>query len=159
MDSRSVGTNVPWEDAATRLRPLLFRAAVNILDDLNDAEDAVQDALLAGWLAAGSLSDPDRLAAWLVTIVRNRSRNMLKDRARRRRIGRRMFEDGEPVPDPLDVSAASPASVEFHEELAALPRSQREAVSDVLAGSASPMPARMRTALSRAAARLGRQYA
>lgn len=142
-----------------RRRQLLFRAAVSILDDLSYAEDAVQDALLAGWLAAGSLSDPDRLAAWLVTIVRNRCRNMLKDRARRRRIGRRMFEDGEPVPDPLDVSAASPVGVEFREELATLPRSQRAAVSGVLAGSADLRAPRVRTALSRAAARLRARFA
>lgn len=160
------GTAIPaasprtlWDDVCVRVRPVLMRTAVAILEDLGDAEDAVQDALLAGWLAAGSLADPERLTAWLVAIVRNRSLSMLRTRARRRRIGTRMWEHGREVPEPPDASSALPDCVEFREELAALPRSQREAVSDVLAGSVSPMPARMRTALSRAAARLGRQYA
>lgn len=144
---------------ADRLRPTLFGVAVNILDDLNDAEDAVQDALLAGWSAAASLADPAKLAAWLVAIVRNRSLNMLRERGRRRRIGSRMPDDGSPEADPPDVSAALPVALEFTEELAALPRSQWEAVSDVLSGSADFRSPRVRTALSRAAARLRARYA
>lgn len=58
----------------------LVRLARSVLGDL-EAEDAVQDGLIAAWGKLGSLRDPSRCSAWLSRIV---VRTCLK-RLRRRR--------------------------------------------------------------------------
>jgi RNA polymerase sigma-70 factor (ECF subfamily) len=60
----------------------LYRAALRILGDPHDSEDAVQDGVLSAWRSLGSLRDPDKLQPWLVSIVCNAARRL---GARRRR--------------------------------------------------------------------------
>jgi RNA polymerase sigma-70 factor (ECF subfamily) len=52
-------------DAADRLIAIAFR----ILRDVDTAEDAVQQALVAAWRELPSLRDPDRFDAWLSRLV------------------------------------------------------------------------------------------
>jgi RNA polymerase sigma factor (sigma-70 family) len=47
----------------------LFRTARLILRDDDQAEDAVQEALLAAWLHIRAVRDPDRFDAWLHRLV------------------------------------------------------------------------------------------
>lgn len=55
-------------DAFRRLvEPLIgpaLGAATIVLGSANDADDAVQDALLSAWLGLGQLRDPDAFPAW-----------------------------------------------------------------------------------------------
>jgi len=74
------------EDALTRVFreewPKLIGAAFRILGDLQAAEDAAQDTLVTAldrWPLQGV---PDRPGAWLMTVCRNRARNVARDAGR-----------------------------------------------------------------------------
>ena len=60
----------------------LYRVALAALGSA-DAEDAVQEALIAAWRALGSLRDERLFETWLMRILINRCRGELRARARR----------------------------------------------------------------------------
>ena len=67
-----------------RFGDLLYRVAWVLLQQREDAEDAVQDACLA-WLRQGPPFESEEHArAWFVHVVRNRCRNQLRWRSQRR---------------------------------------------------------------------------
>src|SRR5947207_937913 len=59
----------------------LFAVAYGILQNREEAEDAVQDSLLKAWKSRWRVRDPEKFPAWLSTIARHRARDL----ARRRR--------------------------------------------------------------------------
>ncbi len=61
-------------------RPL-FAIAYGILQNREEAEDVVQDALIKAWKSRWRVRDPEKLPAWLGAIARHRARDL----ARRRR--------------------------------------------------------------------------
>jgi RNA polymerase sigma-70 factor (ECF subfamily) len=66
--------------------PRLIGAAMRITGDLQAAEDVAAETLVTAldrWPLAGL---PDRPGAWLMTVCRNRARNVLRDSARVRRV-------------------------------------------------------------------------
>jgi RNA polymerase sigma-70 factor (TIGR02960 family) len=54
-----------------------------MLGSLQDAEDLVQETLLAAWRGLGGFEERASLRAWLYRIATNRSLNALRDRGRR----------------------------------------------------------------------------
>ena len=60
-----------FEDAITRYSPILFRVALRRLRNVEDAEDAVQDALLSAYKHIGQFEGRSQLSTWLTTIVTN----------------------------------------------------------------------------------------
>jgi RNA polymerase sigma factor (sigma-70 family) len=60
-----------FEDAITRYSPTLFRVALRRLRNIEDAEDAVQDALLSAYKHIGQFEGRSQLSTWLTTIVSN----------------------------------------------------------------------------------------
>src|SRR6201996_1589179 len=54
-----------------------------ILGSLQDAEDLLQETLLAAWRGLEQFEGRSSLRAWLYTIATNRCLNALRDRARR----------------------------------------------------------------------------
>jgi RNA polymerase sigma-70 factor (ECF subfamily) len=72
-----------------------------MLGSLTDAEDVLQETLLAAWRSLHSLSDPGALRAWLYRIATNRSLNALRAAKSRR--------PPEPVPpfDPTEPTVRS----------------------------------------------------
>lgn len=60
-------------------RPL-FAIAYGILQDRQDAEDAVQDAFLKAWKSRWRVRDPEKFPAWLATIARHRARDLARKR-------------------------------------------------------------------------------
>jgi RNA polymerase sigma-70 factor (sigma-E family) len=101
----------------------LTRLAVLLVDDLQSAEDVVQDAF-AGFLGrAGRLDDPDKALAYLRRSVVNGARSALRHR--------KVVEKHAPRPAPDGASAEHGAllAVEHAEVMAALrllPERQRE---------------------------------
>jgi len=77
-----------------------YAVALSVTGRHEDAEDAAQESLLVALQRVEECREPDRFAGWLMTIVRNRSRNLL------RREGLRTTSEipvgaagGDPLPD------------------------------------------------------------
>ena len=70
-------------DAAAALAERYLRAsravALSILRDMDGAEDVCQDAFVYAMERIDDCRHPDRFGAWLMQIVRNRSRNRIRD--------------------------------------------------------------------------------
>jgi RNA polymerase sigma-70 factor, ECF subfamily len=60
-----------FEGAVLRFSPMLRRVALRRLCNVEDAEDAVQDALLSAWKHMGQFEGRSRLSTWLTRIVLN----------------------------------------------------------------------------------------
>ncbi|MDO4412861.1 RNA polymerase sigma factor [Cutibacterium sp.] len=61
----------------------LLRFCRNHLPATMDAEDVVQDVLLAAWQKLPDLDDRSRFRAWMYTIARNRCREVIRTAGRR----------------------------------------------------------------------------
>ena len=68
-----------------------------ILGSLQDAEDQVQETLLAAWRGLDGFEGRASLRAWLYRIATNRCLNALRARGRRRQEGPQMVEPPEPT--------------------------------------------------------------
>ena len=106
----------------THSRPL-FAIAYGILQNREEAEDAVQDALVKAWKSRWRVRDPEKFPAWLCMIARHRARDVFRKRR--------------PIPQDLEGAAPSaPTSSvddlldrQLHSALAALPKLHRAALS------------------------------
>ena len=74
-------TDDPFEDFVTVCRPDLLRVARSVLNDAEEAEDVVQETLLAVWKRRGAIAE-GKLKAYLFRAARL---NALQRRTRRRR--------------------------------------------------------------------------
>jgi RNA polymerase sigma-70 factor (ECF subfamily) len=92
--------------------------AFRILGDMGDAEEAVQEVFLSAW-RSGHTYDPSRGSThtWILSMVRNRSIDVL--RARRRRPVQPLAEGVDP-PDTTDVPAQAASNVDAATARAAL---------------------------------------
>jgi RNA polymerase sigma-70 factor (ECF subfamily) len=123
-----------------------------ILGSLQDAEDIVQETLLAAWRGLGGFEERASLRAWLYRIATNRCLNALRDRKRRpqevppmpqppkpSRMAEPMWLD--PYPDVLleGIADAAPGPESRYET--------REAVGLAFAAGLQHLPPRQRAAL------------
>jgi len=79
----------------------LFAISYGILQDRQEAEDVVQDALVKAWKSRWRVRDPERFPAWISTIARHRARDI----ARRRR----------PEPLPIDFESGENLGAESNQ--------------------------------------------
>jgi RNA polymerase sigma-70 factor (ECF subfamily) len=63
--------------------PLLYRRAYRLLGNAADAEDALQDALIAAYTHLDQFKGKSRMSTWMTTIVHNCARMQLRTRCRR----------------------------------------------------------------------------
>ena len=75
---------VRLEEAISTYENTLYRAALAILGDAHEAEDAVQDDFLRYWERAPDFPDAARERAWLLTVTVNGCRSRLRSPWRRR---------------------------------------------------------------------------
>lgn len=110
-----------------RYRDVCFRFAMRQLGNREDAEDALQEALVRAFRGLSSCRERERFGAWLYTIVVNECRTWGGRRARRER---RFISDGSDIGDviaePVD-GVDSAISDEIAYALRQLPAEQREA--------------------------------
>lgn len=103
-------------------RPL-FAIAYGILQNREEAEDAVQDTFTKAWKSRWRIREPEKFPAWIGTITRHRAHNILR---RRRSV---------PLDDELSDAAVETANddserhAQVHHALAALPELHRSAVA------------------------------
>lgn len=72
------------EQAAQQYEDTLYRAALSILADAAEAEDAVQDAFLKYWEKSPAFESPDHEKAWLIRVTVNGCKSRLRSPWRRR---------------------------------------------------------------------------
>jgi RNA polymerase sigma-70 factor (ECF subfamily) len=72
-----------FEGVISRYSPVLFRVALRRLRNVEDAEDAVQDALLSAYKYIGQFEGRSQLSTWLTRIVTNAAGMKLRRRPRR----------------------------------------------------------------------------
>ena len=107
----------------------LFAVAYGVLQNREEAEDAVQDAFIKAWKSRWRVRDPEKFPAWLATIARHRARDI----ARTRRTVP-FTDDVDEIPDPAAEDFAtdqcdSAVNGQVHAALAALPETHRVALT------------------------------
>lgn len=143
------------EELVERYENTLFRAALAILGDYHEAEDAVQDAFLRYLEKRPVFRDGEHAKAWLLTVCANGCKSRL-------RAGKR-----HPVTEFLDTYPAPDGdSREVAEAVLALPANQRSAVhlfyyegysTEEIARILGQRPGTVRSHLSRARETLRRE--
>ena len=101
----------------------LFAIAYGILQNREEAEDVVQDALVKAWKTRWRVRDPDKFPAWLATIARHRAHDLLR---RRRTISL--------APETMEISEteaidSTALDQQLHSALATLPELHRAALT------------------------------
>jgi len=105
------------EELVAKYENTLFRAALAILGDAQEAEDAVQETFLRYLEKRPQLRDADHEKAWLLKVTANRCKSILRTRRRH------------PAVELLDVYPAPDTDCrELMEAILALPANQRSAV-------------------------------
>lgn len=136
------------EDLVAQYENPLFRAALAILGDVPEAEDAVQDAFVRYLEKRPAFRDGDHQRAWLLTVLANGCKSRLRARKRR---GTVELLDVYPAPDV--------GSREVLEAVMALPPRERAAIhlfyyegysTDEIAAILGQRPGTVRSHLSRA---------
>ena len=111
--------------------PTLYRRAYRLLGNAADAEDAVQDALLAAYTHLDQFKGQSQLGTWLTSIVLNCARQQLRRRQRHvnvpldesigeteaRSIGERLAHQGPSPEDQCRDSELSRRLTRFHSQL------------------------------------------
>ena len=137
------------EELINKHEHTLYRAALAILGDAQEAEDAVQDAYLRYLEKRPELRDEGHEKAWLLKVTANRCKSILRQRKRH------------PAVELLDVYPApeEDGSRELMEAILALPPKQRAAVhlhyyegytSEEIGAILGQRPGTVRSHLSRA---------
>ena len=105
----------------------LFAIAYGILQNREEAEDTVQDALVKAWKSRWRVRDPEKFPAWLCMIARHRARDVFR---RRPTVPRESLEGHAPLATP-EVAAATESGLDrqLHSALAALPELHRSALT------------------------------
>jgi len=108
------------------MRPA-YLVALSVTRRHEDAEDAAQEAFLVALQRLEECRNPDRFGGWLMTIVRNRSRNLLRRESLRETSALpETASSGEPLPD--RVTERSELDETLQAALAELTPVQREVV-------------------------------
>jgi RNA polymerase sigma-70 factor, ECF subfamily len=120
-----------------------YAVALRVLGDQQQAEDAVQDAMVRIWKVAARSFDPARghERSWILTVVRN----VAVDALRRRKDGERSIDESLFVYDTRDDSSTWQAVLqrltraEVQEALRRIPAEQREVLTLAYYGGIRPV--------------------
>src|SRR5438105_12354126 len=101
----------------------LFAIAYGILRNREEAEDAVQDALVKAWKSRWRVRDPEKFPAWLAMITRHRARDVFRRR--------RTVPLSEGMTDAIEPETTDTAVLDrqLHSALATLPELHRSALA------------------------------
>lgn len=105
------GDREAYDRLAQEVAGRLYRVAHRIVRDGDQADDAVQQTLVAIWRELPRLRDPERFDAWTYRLL---VRFCLAESRRLRRLGTTVVDIHEAVPDGRDAMAG----VVLHDELA-----------------------------------------
>jgi RNA polymerase sigma-70 factor (ECF subfamily) len=97
LERARAGDGDAFRELTDPFRRELHLHCYRILGSVQDAEDAVQETLLAAWRGLEQYEERDSLRAWLYRIATNRCLNALRDRGRRPKEYQPMIEPPEPT--------------------------------------------------------------
>ena len=101
----------------------LFAIAYGILQNCEEAEDVVQDALVKAWKTRWRVRDPEKFPAWLATIARHRAHDVFR---KRRSVP--LFHETIEMTE-RETADTTQLDRQLHSALAALPELHREALT------------------------------
>jgi RNA polymerase sigma-70 factor (ECF subfamily) len=104
----------------------LFAIAYGILQNREEAEDVVQDALVKAWKTRWRVRDPEKFPAWLATIARHRARDIFR---KRRTVSLSTTIDEVIEPSPTAEPNGPELDQQLRSALAALPEIHRAALT------------------------------
>src|SRR5207253_5039542 len=101
----------------------LFAIAYGNLQNREEAEDAVQDALVKAWKSRWRVRNPEKFPAWLCMIARHRARDVFRKR--------RTVPISDEMTEPIESEATDTTALDrqLHFALAALPELHRSALT------------------------------
>lgn len=99
-------TEQAFVEAVHQHQALLFRVSYTVLHNPEDCADALQDALEKAWRKKDSVRSPEAFRSWMVRIVVNCSRDIL----RRRKADLAPLDENLPVPEVQDYQLADTLS-------------------------------------------------
>lgn len=116
-----------FSELVRRYRKAAYSVALSVTRHHEDAEDAAQESFLTALERIDECRNPEKFSGWFLTIVRNRSRNLLR---------REKLRQGEPIPFSLASTDAGPEREaarsdlrsRLHTALRGLTQVQREVV-------------------------------
>lgn len=88
-----------FSEKVLELEAVLFHVSYGILQNLQDCEDVVQEAVLKAYANKDKLKNPDFFKTWLVRILMNECYSFLRKRTREIPLNEEILEDTEYVED------------------------------------------------------------
>jgi RNA polymerase sigma factor (sigma-70 family) len=98
------GNRSAFEQIVERYQRLLCSLAYSALGDVGASEDVAQDTFVTAWLKLGELREPEKLRAWLCSILR------FKISHARRRDGREPVRGAAPLEHAFDLPGDEPSA-------------------------------------------------
>ena len=127
-----------FEGIISRYSPVLFRVALRRLRNVEDAEDAVQDALLSAYKHIGQFEGRSQLSTWLTRIVTNAAGMKLRRYSRHETVSLDQNQESEATtlanelidtrPNPESICAQSEVDATLRQALAQLSPKLRNAI-------------------------------
>jgi len=133
----SKGDEGAFVELMRRHQDRVYRLALRLLRQTQEAEDVVQEVFLKAYQNAGRFQPTGTVAAWLNRITANHCLNLLRSRKTRREVawedvaGGTGPEAGRPDPaaaDPLAELTGQECARQIEAAVAALPENQRQAL-------------------------------
>ena len=121
------GDGEAFGQLVTRYRRAAYLVALSVIGRPEDAEDAAQEAFMVALERLNDCRRPSRFAGWLMTIVRNRSSNLVRREALRV-TDQIPFSARSSIPTPEREAQLSELRSEIAAALGELPEVQREIV-------------------------------
>ena len=146
------GDESAFQELVAPYRRELHLHCYRILGSLQDAEDTVQETLLAAWRGLAGFEERASLRAWLYRIATNRCLNLLRDRKRRPQEVPTMAQPPRPtrMAEPMWLDPYPDALLDEIVDTAPGPASRyeiRESVGLAFAAALQHLPPRQRAAL------------
>jgi RNA polymerase sigma-70 factor (ECF subfamily) len=110
-----------------RYQKSAYALALSVTGSHEDAEDAAQESFLVALHQLDECRDPERFAGWFMTIVRNRSRNLIRRESLRETSDVPQGTKSR-IPTPDKIAETSELREILQQAIAALPEVQQEVV-------------------------------
>lgn len=130
VDRARGGDSEAMDELVRRHHASAFRVALGVLRDEDGAADATQDSFLKAFRGLESFRGDASFKTWLLTIVMNEARGLLRKRGRRREMD---LETAGPVASPVESAEDALQKAQEADRIRALldglPEKQRQAVT------------------------------